>query len=194
MLKVGITGGIGSGKSTVCRIFETLGIPVFNADLQAQLLLTTPEVISFYKKEFGELVFTDNQLDKPKIAQLIFTNKIALEKINQFIHPLVFDLFDKWCKTYSNSSFVIKEAALLFETGAYNTLDFNVLVTCPEEIRIERVMQRNGISREQVVQRINNQWPDEKKKPLAQAEIINDGQNAILTQTLTLHKLLKNKK
>ena len=193
MLKVGVTGGIGSGKSVVCSIFEKLGVPVFNADLQAQSLLTASNVKDFYYTHWGEIVFTKGELDKQKIAQLIFNNQTALEKINHFIHPMVFQLFDQWCLHHEHSKYVIKEAALLFESGAYANLDLNIIVCAPVELRIKRVMHRNQLSKEQVVQRINNQWEDELKKPLAQFIIENNDTNPILKQVLEIHELLLNK-
>lgn len=192
MLKVGITGGIGSGKSLVCEIFGKLGIPVFNADFEAKNLLKTPRVIEFYKENFGESVLTNNQLDNQKIAQKIFNNKEALARVNHFIHPMVFELFEKWTIEKSHAPYVIKEAALLFESGGYTSLDYTILVCAPEEIRIERVIRRSGLTREQALHRIANQWDDNKKKKLCDFVLENDGRQAILQKILDTHNFLKN--
>lgn len=187
MFKVGITGGIGSGKSTVCKIFETFGIPIFNADIEAKKLLTTPEIIDYYYKEFGTDVFTDNALDRKKIADIVFSNKKALAKVNSFIHPLVNMQFEKWCKKYHEEQYIIKEAALLFESGLYKKIDFNILIIAPLNIRIERVTKRDSISKDQVIERINNQWDDKKKIVMADAIIQNDDSQMLLQQVLELH-------
>lgn len=191
-MKVGITGGIGSGKSLVCEIFGKLGIPVFNADTEAKNLLKTPRVIEFYKENFGEAVLTNNQLDNQKIAQKIFNDKEALAKVNHFIHPIVLELFEKWTLENSLAPYVIKEAALLFESGAYKSLDYTILVCAPEDIRVERVIRRSGLSREQVIERIANQWDDKKKKNLCDFILENDGRQAILQKILDTHNFLKN--
>jgi dephospho-CoA kinase len=191
MFKVGITGGIGSGKSTVCKIFETLGIPIFNADSEAKKLLDTKEVKSFYLKEFGDSVFTDGILDRKRIADHIFSDKDALIKVNEFIHPLVKKLFENWCSQNNQQDYVIKEAALLFESGLYHALDYNILIIAPVEIRIERIIHRDNASKEIVLKRINNQWSDEKKIPLANKIIINDDSQALLPQVLELDHYIK---
>ena len=188
MFKVGITGGIGSGKSLVCKIFETLGVPIFSADLEAKSLLKSSAVIDFYKNEFGDIVFTNNQLDKQKISNLIFNDKNIIEMINNFIHPLVLNLFNEWCYAHADSPYVIKEAALLFESGAYKTLDYNILICAPEEIRIQRVMERNQLSKEQILQRMNNQWLDAQKTLLANLILNNDNKEPILSKILETHK------
>lgn len=187
MFKVGITGGIGSGKSTVCKIFETFGIPVFNADIEAKNLLDTKEVINFYFKEFGTDVFTNNTLDRKKIAELLFTNKEAIKKVNSFIHPLVYKQFENWCKKNYTEQYIIKEAALLFESGLNKKIDFNILVIAPLNIRIERVKKRDNISKDKIIERINNQWDDKQKIVMADAIIQNDENQMLLPQILELH-------
>ena len=193
MIKVGVTGGIGSGKSVVCEIFRNLGVPIFNADTEAKKLLDSNEVIDFYNHEFGNLVFTDNKLNKQKIAALIFTNKDALAKVNNFIHPLVFKAFEDFCKNNELATYVIKEAALLFESEAYKELNNTILVSSPMELRIKRVIERDGISREAILMRINNQLPEENKKELANYIIENNEQTLLLPQVLRLHDIFTNK-
>jgi dephospho-CoA kinase len=191
MLKVGVTGGIGSGKSTICKIFEALDIKIFYADTEAKNLLDTHEVIEFYIKEFGPVVFTNKQLDKQKIAQLIFSNPSALHKVNSFIHPKVNSRFNDWCLKFQSEPYIIKEAALLFETGAYLQLDYNILIVAPMELKITRTAKRDVIPRDQILERANSQWNDEKKIPLANAIVSNDNNELLIPQVLKLDKKIR---
>lgn len=193
MLKIGITGGIGSGKSIVCEIFKHIGIPVFDADTEAKKLLETPEIIKFYKNEFGNIVFTNNSLDKHKIANLIFNDSQALIKINNFIHPKVISLFSDWCNRQKNCKYVIIEAALIFESKTYEMLDYTALVLAPEKLRMERIIARNNITKKNALQRMKNQMPDEEKKKLASFIIYNDEQSLLLPQIFSLHQIFDNK-
>lgn len=188
MYKVGVTGGIGSGKSIVCKVFENLGIPVFNADLEARALLNRQVVKDFYYSNFGEAVFSNHEPDRAKIAALAFSNPNALAKINSFIHPLVFEEFNKWCLVQANAPYVIKEAALLIESGGYKILNSTILVTAPVDVRIKRVMQRDSVTSKQVEARILNQWDDDKKMPFVQHSINNSGVNPVLNQIIELHE------
>jgi dephospho-CoA kinase len=194
MLKIGITGGIGSGKSTVCDIFLRFGIPVYNADLEAKKLLENREVIEFYRNEFGNDVFKNNQLDKHKIASVIFENSAALQKVNDFIHPLVKLKFEAWCETFQNEVYVLEEAALIFESGSYNSLDATIFVHAPQKLRIKRVVERDDVTQEMVMQRIKNQWPDQKKIKLANYIISNDEHSLLLPQVLRLHQMFISEK
>ena len=169
-----------------------LDVPVFNADVEAKKLLDTDEVKSFYRIHFGDVVFSGTILDHVKIANIIFSNTDALIKVNQLIHPLVKKQFEQWCGQHFDKPYIIKEAALLFESGFYTDLNFNILVTAPLEIRIERIMQRDKTTREKILKRINNQWPDEKKHPLANKIIYNDSTQALLPQVLALDKFFRN--
>jgi dephospho-CoA kinase len=189
MLRIGITGGIGSGKSTVCEIFLRFGIPVFNADNEAKKLLEQKEVKEFYRNEFGNEVFSDDRLDKKKIASLIFENSEALQKVNDFIHPLVKLKFEGWCESLQVYAYVLEEAALLFESGSYHSLDATIFVHAPQNLRIKRVIERDLVSRETVMQRIKNQWPDQKKIKLANFIITNDEHSLLLPQVLRLHQM-----
>jgi len=189
MLKVGITGGIGSGKTTICEIFTQLGIPVFHSDAEANKLLNTAEVIDFYKKEFGEIVFSNGLLDKQKVANLIFKNPEALQKVNGFIHPLVNKNFKDWTLSQKNCNYVIKESALLLEGNNRGDLSYIVLVLAPLELRIKRVMLRDQTDENAILERIKNQTSDDEKMKLADFIISNDVQSLVLPQILTLHKM-----
>lgn len=191
MLKVGITGGIGSGKTTVCKIFEVLGIPVFYADPEAKNIMIKDEVlIAGIKETFGEeSYFSDGTLNNKHLAGIVFNNEAELKKLNALVHPAVFRGFDNWEKQIpSNTSYTLKEAALLFESGSYKMCDINILVTAPPEVKIARVMQRDGISEEQVKARMDKQLTDEEKMRLADYLIINDEKNSLIEQVLGLHK------
>jgi dephospho-CoA kinase len=191
-LSVGVTGGIGSGKSTVCKIFSLLGIPVFVADTEAKLLMNSnPEIRKGLTELFGESIYKqDNSLDREKLANLIFNNNELLEKVNRLVHPVVRNEFINW-KNSQDSVYVIHEAAILFESGFYKMMDYTILVSAPEEIRIKRVSERDNIEDEKVRQRINKQWTDEEKRILASIEIVNDNKKLIIPQILEIDKNLK---
>ena len=189
MLKIGVTGGIGSGKSTVCEIFRHLGTPVFNSDFEANKLLNSFDVIEFYKNEFGDSVFTDDSLDKQKIAALIFYDPEALQKVNNFIHPIVNSGFTKWLQNQKNSFYVIKESALLLELKYIKDIDYIVLVIAPLELRIKRVQLRDNVETNTVMNRIKNQAADSEKMKHANYIISNDENSLILPQVLKLHNM-----
>ncbi|HPR60466.1 MAG TPA: dephospho-CoA kinase [Prolixibacteraceae bacterium] len=191
MLKIGITGGIGSGKSLVCDIFRNLGIPVFNADLAAKHLMNNAsDIKQKITVTFGASIYRkDNTLDRKKLASIIFNDQIALEKINAIVHPAVRDYFETWAQQ-QKTAYVIQEAAILFETGQIEQFDKIILVTAPLELKIERVMQRDNISRELVVERIKNQLPDNEKTSRSDFVILNDGQQMLLPQILNIHTKL----
>ncbi len=188
MLKIGVTGGIGSGKTTVCSLFELLNIPVYYADLMAKkLMVSNDRLIKNIKKLLGSNSYDSNgNLNKSYIADIIFNNKEKLESLNKLVHPAVNIDFEKWAKT-QNSPYVLKEAALLFENGSYKNLDYNLLVTAPLELRIFRVIKRDNITREDVLSRVNNQLPDSKKIILADFVINNDGHTSLIHTVIDLH-------
>lgn len=194
MIKVGITGGIGSGKSVVCEIFKQLNIPIYDADFEAkQIIIKNKSVISKIKKAFGEdSYFEGNILNVQKIASQIFSDKKALEKMNSIVHPAVFNDFEKWTKLHKNQKYVIMESALLIETGYYKQLDKTICVLSPLELRIERVMKRNNISKEEVNDRILSQLSDEEKLKYIDFKIQNDNENMLIPQVLKLHKNFSN--
>lgn len=193
MLTVGLTGGIGSGKSTIAKIFETLGIPVFNSDIEAKKLLSSNKaVIQLVHTEFPS-VFESNQLNKKKLAQLVFSNPAALGRLNLIIHPTVKKVFQQWVIRNNTAPFVIKEAAILVESGLFKTLDILILVKAPKQLRIKRVMARDGASEKEVQQRINNQFSDDDKIPFSNFIITNDEETLVVPQVLAIFKQITNR-
>lgn len=192
MLKIGLTGGIGSGKSFVCHIFSHLGIPIYNSDERGKWLMNHDtdlknKIISL----FGPTAYLNDELNRKFIAEKVFNNKGLLAGLNQIVHPSVAIDFKEWhTQQNTKASFVIQEAAILFESGAYKNMDHVILVTAPEELRIHRVMQRDNISRIEVQNRIKNQYPTEKLKPLADFIIQNDDKELILPQIIDIYQKL----
>jgi dephospho-CoA kinase len=180
--KIGLTGGIGSGKSTIARILLAMGYPVyFSDDRSKQLTQTHPEIRRGLTELIGEQIYKGNQLDRSALALAIFSDDALRVKVNQIIHPIVRLDFDCWVEDQT-SSFIFNEAAILFETGASEHFDAMVLVTAPEALRIERVMKRDLCSREEVMQRINHQWSDERKIKLADVVLVNDDVQPLIRQ------------
>lgn len=158
---VGLTGGIGSGKSTIAKWFLEAGIPVYNSDEEAKRLMNeSPEIRSQLIQVFGEAAYLNDELNRKFISSQVFENKDLLGKLNQIVHPEVFQDFKNWIQI-QNAPFVVKEAAILFESGSYNDCDYIISVIANEETRIQRVMERDGVSYDQVLSRIKNQWTDE---------------------------------
>ena len=189
MLKIGITGGIGSGKSTVCAIFQILGIPVFNADIEARKLYDEPQVKEAIMLAFGDNMYPQGVFDKKAMADLVFQSADKLKQLNELLHPLVQIQFDTWLQQ-QESPYKIKEAALLIEAGSYQQLDELILVTCPMNKRIERVMKRDRVTEDEVLARINKQLSEEDKRTFCQYEIINDDRQLLIPQVLQLHHQL----
>ena len=189
MLKIGLTGNIGSGKTTVAKIFELLGIPVFYADDEAKKVMVTDDIlIAAIKQTFGtESYFEDGSLNRKHIAGIVFNNDVDLQKLNALVHPAVFRAFDK-LEAQANAPYIIREAAILFESGSYKTCDRSILVTAPLEMRIARVMQRDGVSKTDVEKREARQLSEENKKQLANDFIINDDKHLVIPQVLALHR------
>lgn len=160
---IGVTGGIGSGKTTLVRYFESLGIPVFIADDEAKKVTQLPEVLDQIKSVFGDIVFENKQLSRQKLAAIVFTDAEKLDQLNRIIHPAVRSQFQLWLDQYQSAPFVIYEAAILFESGSYTICDYTITITAPLEDRISRVMLRDNSTREQVLQRISAQWTDEER-------------------------------
>ena len=191
-IKVGITGGIGSGKSTVCEVFRLLGVPVFKADKEAKDLMNSDiEVIEQLIRLFGKDIYTSNKtLDRKKLAGIIFNDDIQLNQVNQIVHPAVKQDFEKWLKK-QDSLYIIHEAAILFESGFYKMMDFTLLITAPEVMRIERVIQRDGIDTNKITERMEKQWPDSEKRKLASFELVNDNKNLIVPQIIKIDENLR---
>lgn len=170
---IGLTGGIGSGKTTVAKYFLSKEIPVFIADDQARMLLQKSEIITVIKKEFGDSVFENENLDRQKLAQVVFPNPEKLRVLNSIIHPAVKQVFEEWLEHHSAAPIVVYEAAILFESGSYKFCDYIITITAPLEVRISRVLERDNSTREQVLQRINAQWSDAQRHELSDFVIEN---------------------
>jgi dephospho-CoA kinase len=182
MKKIGITGGIGSGKSYVSGIIKSMGFPVYHSDESAKLLMeSNPEIKEGLLLLFGDSIYEKDELNKKKLAELIFESPELREKINALVHPIVRADFAQWASNQSKE-IVFNEAAILFETGAHTNFDATILVISPEAIRIDRVMKRENCSRELVLKRIQSQWSDEQKSSLATYQIINDSVSPLLIQ------------
>jgi dephospho-CoA kinase len=180
--KIGITGGIGSGKSVVGQILEAMHFPVYYSDQQSKILVETDPVIrEELIKLLGTDVYLDGKLNRPFLTQQLFSNDELRLKINQIIHPKVRSAFSKWSEKQT-SSIVFNEAAILFETGAYQKMDYTILVTAPIDLRIARVMKRDQILLSNVQERMSKQWSDEEKIPLADFVIVNDEVIPLLKQ------------
>lgn len=193
MLKVGITGGIGSGKSIVCRVFETLGIPVFDADTAAKYIMEHDEVvIAAVKKLLGNDVYKNNLPDRQQIAALVFNKPELLQQLNQIVHPAVLIYGSNWMNKQS-SPYTIKEAAIFFESGSYSQMDIMVGVYAPKDIRLQRALQRDGTTEEKILQRMANQMDEDEKMNRCDYVINNYGSHAIIPQVLDLHTILLEK-
>lgn len=192
MLKVGITGGIGSGKSTVCHIFSVLGIPVFEADVVAkQIQNTDPDIHRQLVELFGDAVYLpDHTVDRKYLAGIVFNDITLLHRLNAIIHPVVRKVFNEWCLE-QQSPYVLLEAAILFESGLYNLMDKTIAVSTDEAERIQRVMKRDKMTEELVKQRIRNQWTDEQRINMADFVIHNNDNQLIIPQIVEIDKKLR---
>lgn len=190
MHRVGLTGNIGSGKSLVAQIFETFGVPVFDADKEAKEILFSPEVSKKVIQLFGNSILSEGNIDRKKLAQLVFNDALSLQKLNSIIHPAVRTKFENWSKSITGKPYLIYEAAILFESGHFKHLDAVITVDADPEIRIQRVMDRDGVLREQVLDRMRNQWPDERKNYLADFVIKNNGDELLIEQIEKVHASL----
>lgn len=190
MLKIGITGGIGSGKTTVCKVFELLGIPVFYADHVAKSIMQTDELLKTeVLSAFGQESYSkDGQLNRAYISSIVFNSESELNKLNAIVHPAVFRAFDKWIITHSDAPYILKEAALLFESESYKMCDLSILVVSPEATRIRRVIARDHISKDEILLRMKRQFTDEQKMKLADHVLINDENRLLIPQIISLHQ------
>lgn len=187
MLKVGITGGIGSGKSTVAKIFSSLGIPVYDADRAAKrLVLTDLDIRKKIIENFGSESYVNGQYNRRYISQIVFNNKQKLDLLNQIIHPATIRDANRWFST-QDAPYALKEAALIFESNSQKHLDYVIGVYAPEEIRIQRTIEREGISADEVKARINKQMDENEKMNLCDFVIDNSGSVSVITQTLEVH-------
>ncbi len=181
---IGVTGGIGSGKSVICRIVCTLGYPVFYSDNEAKrILIENGNIRQKVISVFGEEVYSDSGLNRPFLSQKIFSEPSLKEKLENIIHPAVRDEFERWGQL-QESPLLFNEAAILFETGGYKSYNYTILVTSPLELRLDRIMKRDGLDRPKVQKRFENQWSDEKKETLASFVISNDEESMLIPQVL----------
>ena len=186
MKKIGLTGGIGVGKTYVSKIFQKMGIPIFNADEQAKkCMVDDANLKAAVQLAFGENMYLKGVLQKEELAKIVFNNTEALAKLNALVHPIVKQKFEDWCSLQS-TSMVIKEAAILFESDAHLGLDSVVCVSAPENLRIERVQKRDGSSVEQIQSRMSKQMPQAEKEELADFLIVNDQVQLLLPQVLAI--------
>lgn len=190
MKTVGLTGGIGSGKSTVCKVFRVLGIPVFDSDQEAKRLMVEDESLrAALASRFGEEVIWSNGLDRKVLAEKVFNDPKALKDLNALVHPVVRQAFGDWV-VLQTAPYVIMEAAILVETGGYKAFNELVVVTAPETLRIQRVMNRDGASEEQVVARVKNQADDAERLAVANHVVYNDDSRLVIPQVLAIHEAL----
>jgi dephospho-CoA kinase len=193
MLKVGITGGIGTGKTLVCKVFSTLGVPVYYTDDRARWLqINHPSVIEKTKALLGENAYTkEGQLNKKYISNRVFEDKNLLIQLNEIVHPAVFEDLAKWYAQHQSYAYTLKESALTFESGKFKELDKIILVTSPLELRIQRILARDKHrSKSDIENIIKNQWSDEQKKALSHYLIENDEQKSVICQVLAIHNSL----
>lgn len=193
MKKIGITGGIGSGKTTVCKLFEALDVPVYYADIQAKkILMSNASVKKQIKNLLGVQAYHKNgKPDRKYISSKVFGEKSLLEQINKIVHPAVQIDSDRWfehTKSTDNARYTLKEAALMVETGSFKALDALIVVTCPEDIRIARVMKRDNLTHEEVMKKIKFQLPESDKIKVADYIIVNDGKQPLIPQVWEIHK------
>jgi dephospho-CoA kinase len=191
MLRVGLTGNIGSGKSTVAGIFSVLGIPVYHADDESKKILSLFETEQAIIARFGESVTgNDDRIDRKALAKLVFSDREALLALNSILHPLVKENAREWVALQHDVPYVIHEAAVIYESGFRDEYDKIIHVSCPEEITIARVMARDGLPREEILHRLNNQWADAVKSKLADFVIVNDDTTLVIPQVMDIHQTL----
>jgi dephospho-CoA kinase len=188
VVKIGLTGGIGSGKTTVAKIFELMGVPVYYADeASKRLYRTNKELMTALKTHFGEDIYTNEELNRSKLAAIVFGDSAKLELLNSLVHPLTIKDATEWI-AQQTTPYIIKEAALLFEAGSTRDLDYIIGVSAPQHLRIKRVMDRENVSREDVIKRMNRQIDEEIKMRLCNFVIKNDEQELVIPQVLELHE------
>ncbi len=189
MKVIGLTGGIGSGKTTVAEIFKVLGIPIYNSDQRAKYLMNhSPELIAKIKANFGEESYKNNTLNREYIASVIFHDKTKLQTINNIVHPAVAKDFEQWANKQTTAPYIIKESAILIESGGHQHVDKIIVVTAPTNLRIKRVQQRDNATKKEVEARLNNQMSDKERKTYADYLINNDSKQSLIKQVLIIHK------
>jgi dephospho-CoA kinase len=188
-LRIGITGGMGAGKSTICKIFGQLGIPIYDADARAKWLMKNdPELKKAITENFGWDSYTrKDDLNREYLAKVVFNNDEQLRVLNSIVHPAVKNDYELWTIDHKEEPYSIKEAALLFETDSYKSLHRIMVVTCPIETRIDRIIKRDHVKREDILKRIQNQTTDRERMSRADWVIYNDGVNSLINQAMDIH-------
>jgi dephospho-CoA kinase len=195
MFQVGVTGGIGSGKTVVCSILEALGVPVYHADREARRLMNThPGLKEGIERLMGEGAYLESELDRRFVGERVFGDPGLLEQVNGLVHPVVREDFRHWAMEHADLPYVVEEAAILFESGAHKSFDHTVLVYAPSDLRILRVMERDGVSETEVHRRMIHQMDEEEKRTLADEVIINDGREMLLPQVIAMHQRIINRR
>ncbi|RUT71440.1 dephospho-CoA kinase [Flavobacterium cupreum] len=187
---IGLTGGIGSGKTTIANFFNELGVPVYIADDGARRVMQSENIISKIQTTFGDAVFENNVLNRSKLAEIVFKDKARLDQLNAIVHPAVKEDFEAWLLRHNNYEYVIYEAAILFESGRYKECDLVITVTAPEEVRISRVLKRDNTTREHVLDRMKMQWNDEKRISGSNFVINNDNLKKAKEEVVKILKIL----
>jgi dephospho-CoA kinase len=188
MIKVAITGGIGVGKSTVSNIFKSLGVPIFNSDSSARDAERFAGIQSEFKRILGDDIFVNGRLDRPRMRSIIFNDKEKLKEINSVVIPYIIEDFEDFCNTNKDQPYIILESAILFETGSDKRFDFIITVTADEDVKIERAIERDSVSKDVVMDKINNQYSDEYKLHHSNFEIKNNSEFVDLEeQVLDIH-------
>ena len=194
MKVVGVTGGIGSGKTTVCKIFELLGVPVFYSDDEAKKLYDDVKIKSKVVKLFGNKILNQNRsIDKKKLAEIIFSNKSSLMNLNAIIHPVVRKEFGTWKKNQKGKKYVIKEAAIMIESGIYQELDYLISVKSNKHLRIKRIIGRDRVAISDVKRRMKEQISDKMREKYSDVIILNDDKHSLIEQVIAIHKKLSDK-
>jgi dephospho-CoA kinase len=192
MISIGLTGGIGSGKTKVAELFSVLNVPIYNSDLQANILMeTNPLIHQQIIDLLGEEAYVGNKINKPFVSKKIFSDPSLKNSLNKIVHNKVLEDFIEWKEINSSFKYIIQEAAILFETDHYKIHDIMITVTCPIEIKMDRLKKR-GLTESEIMSRIKNQWSDEKKVPLSDYIIINDEKESLIQQVIAIHEKLIN--
>ena len=187
---IGLTGGIGSGKTTIANYFNEMGLPLYIADDEAKKVMQSENIIAQIKNTFGDSIFENEILNRAKLAEIVFNDAAQLEKLNAIVHPAVKKDFEVWLDEKKNFKYVIYEAAILFESGRYKDCDVIITVVAPEELRIERVVKRDNTTREQVLSRMKMQWSDEKRISLSNFVINNSNLKIAREEVVKILKIL----
>ena len=191
MLKIGLTGNIGSGKSLVSKVFSVLRVPVYHADEESRKFLKNPAIIAEITRRFGKRVLSfDGEIDRKTLASIVFNDKDELLELNALLHPMVREDFRTWFGAQESGAYVIHEAAIILESGFRKEFDQIIHVSCPQEIAIQRILLRENTTREEILSRMRFQWNDQKKAGLSDFVIKNDGSTMLLPHVLAVHRQL----